>query len=76
MKKNKTEYSSPLDALIAISKRLSIFENRYQMDSEVFSEKYLKGQMDDSADIIEWANDYEHYISIRRNLEGQLRNVA
>ena len=46
------------------------------MESEDFSEKYFKGQLEDSADMVEWANDYEHFISIRQDIEGQLRNVA
>lgn len=76
MKKKRIEYSTLLDALIAISKRLSIFERQYRMDSEEFSEKYSSGRIDDSIDYIEWANDYEHYLSIRQDLEGQLRHVA
>ena len=76
MKKKRIEYDSPVDALVAISKRLNTFENLYRMESEDFSEKYSKGQLEDSADMVEWANDYEHFISIRQDIEGQLRNVA
>ena len=76
MKKKRIEYDSPVDALVAISKRLNTFENLYRMESEYFSEKYSKGQLEDSADMVEWANDYAHFISIRREIEGQLRNVA
>lgn len=36
MKKQRIEYDSPVDALVAIAKRLSIFETRYRMASEEF----------------------------------------
>ena len=40
MRKQRIEYSSPLDALIAVTKRLSIYENKYQWDSEDFFDRY------------------------------------
>ena len=36
MKRHRIEYDSPLDALVAISKRLSVYESRYHMESEHF----------------------------------------
>ena len=38
MKKKRIEYDSPIDALVAISKRLNTFENLYRMESEDFSD--------------------------------------
>ena len=76
MRKQISEYDSPVDALIAVTKRLSIFENRYGMETEDFYDKYSKGQMDDSIDFIEWSNDYQHYIAIRVDIEKQIQHVA
>ena len=76
MRKQRIEYDSPVDALVAIAKRLSIFEARYRMESEDFFDKFNKGQSEDSEDLVEWANDYRHYIAIRREIEGHLRNAA
>ena len=76
MRKQKIEYDSPVDALVAIAKRLSIYEGRYQMASEEFFDKFSKGQSEDSEDFVEWANDYQHYMAIRREIEAQLRHVA
>jgi hypothetical protein len=36
MRKQTIEYTSPLDALVAVTKRLSIYENQHNMDSEEF----------------------------------------
>ena len=76
MKKQKNLYISSVDALVAVLKRLSIFEDRYHMESEEFFDKFSKGQMEDSADFVDWSNDYQHYIAIRFEIENQIRNVA
>jgi len=47
MRKQRIEYDSSVDALVAIAKHLS-----------------------------RWANDYKHYVAIRRDIEDQLHNVA
>ena len=76
MKKQTIEYSSPVDALVAITKRLQLFENRYKLTSEEFFDNFSKGKLEDSSDFIEWSNDYQHYLAIRAEIEGQLRHVA
>ncbi|UCH97207.1 MAG: hypothetical protein JSV88_10250 [Candidatus Aminicenantes bacterium] len=70
MQKQISKYDSPLDALIAVTKRLSIFEGKYGMVSEDFFDKFNKGQMDDSIDFIEWSNDYQHYLAISQAPSG------
>ena len=76
MRKQQVTYTSPLDALIAVSKRLSLYENRKGMDSETFMDHYRKGQMPDDADFIEWANDYQHYLVLHQQVEKALRAAA
>jgi hypothetical protein len=76
MQKTRIEYDSNLDALVAISKRLSWSEKHYNMASEEFFDKFSKGLMDDAIEFTEWANDYRHYLAIYRKLEKQLRHVA
>jgi hypothetical protein len=76
MRKQKIEYDSPIDALVAIAKRLSVYETRYHMSSEEFFDRFTKGQSEDSEDFVEWANDYQHYMAIRRDIEAQLRNAV
>jgi hypothetical protein len=76
MRKQRIEYDSPVDALVSIAKCLSVYEARYQISSEEFFDKYNKGKSEDSEDFVEWANDYQHYISIRSEIEGRLQHVA
>jgi len=76
MRKQRVEYDSLLDALVTIAKRLSVFEMRHQIASEDFFDKFRKGEMEDSQDFVEWANDYQHYIALRSEMEALLRNAA
>ncbi len=76
MRKQTIQYDSPVDALIAISKRLSRYETRHSLESEEFFNRYNSGQMADETDFVEWANDYQHYLAIRRELEQRLRDAA
>ncbi|QTA90824.1 antitoxin TumA [Desulfonema magnum] len=76
MQKQRIEYDSPVDALIAITKRLTGYENKYNMDSEDFFHKYGKGLAEDTADFVNWSNDYQHYMAVRNEIERQLKNAA
>lgn len=76
MRKQRIEYDSPVDALVFVAKRLSVYEEQYGMSSEEFFDKSCRGQMEDSIDFIEWANDYRHYVAIRPELERRLRHAA
>jgi len=76
MKKQRIEYDSSIDALVAIAKHLSSYESQYKMTSEEFFNSFINGQLEDSEDYIKWANDYKHYVMLRRDIEAQLHNVA
>jgi hypothetical protein len=43
MKKQIIQYTSPIDALIAVTKRLSTYENQQQMDSEESFDQSIAG---------------------------------
>lgn len=76
MQKQITEYDSPVDAIVAVSKRLSACESQYHMTSEEFYDKFSKGQLEDSVDFVEWANDYQHYMTVKLEIERRLQHVA
>ena len=76
MRKERIEYHSPVDAIVAIDKRLNAYETRHRMSSEEFFDKYQKGAIDDSVDFVEWSNDYRHYLAIRAEIEKHLNHVA
>lgn len=76
MQKQTVEYTSPLDALVGVAKRLSLYESRQHLTSEEFFTQYSQGQLDDEALYVEWANDYRHYLALRQDLEARLTNAA
>lgn len=76
MRKQTIRYTSSLDALVAVANRLSIHESRQKMDSEEFFDRYSRGRLSDDAMFVEWANDYRHYLELRRKLAKSLPDVA
>jgi hypothetical protein len=76
MRKERISYSSPLDALVEVTRRLSIHELREHMDSVEFFHRWSQGQLTDEAEHVEWANDYRHYLVLRQDLEERLKHVA
>ena len=76
MRKIRIEYDSRVDALVAVSKRLSAYEGRYKMESEAFFDRFAKGQTEDSEEFVEWANDYQHYLALRQEVEAKVRHAG
>ncbi len=72
----RTTYKSDIDALDALLRLLAAYEQKYRMSSDEFFANYLAGRMDDSKDFVEWAGDYQHYISLKQELEQKLKTVA
>lgn len=70
MKKQVIQFDSPLDALLAITRRLSRYEIKAGMNSEDFFVRYCAGKLGDDTQYIEWANDYRHYLALRGGLRG------
>ena len=76
MHKEQIEYYSPVDALVAVAKRLNGHEARYHLVSEEFFDQFQKGFMEDLQDFVEWSNDYQHYLAIKFEIEKRLQIPA
>ncbi|HKA52591.1 MAG TPA: hypothetical protein VKJ47_02915 [Candidatus Binatia bacterium] len=68
----RTVYTSPVDALAALVRSLVEYEQRHQMTSADFYARYNRGELDDSAEFVEWAGDYQHYLQLKEELEQKL----
>ena len=68
----RTVYGSPVEAIAALIRSLVAFEQRYQMNSADFYARYRKGVGGDSANFVEWAGDYQHYLKLKEELEEKL----
>ena len=58
-------YTSPVDALTALVRSLVEYEQRHDMASADFYARYERGEFGDSAEFIEWAGDYQHYLQLK-----------
>ncbi|MDZ8184638.1 MAG: hypothetical protein RMX96_07295 [Nostoc sp. ChiSLP02] len=76
MRKQIIEYTSPLDALIALTRQLNTYEIKYQMTSEEFFAKYSQGETSDDEVFIEWAANYQHYLALHQDIKNKLTDVA
>ena len=68
----RTVYVSPVDALAALIRSLVEYERRHNMTSADFYARYERGELGDSAEFIEWAGDYYHYLQVKEELENIL----
>lgn len=76
MQKQTTIYYSRVDAIIALAKRLHLYEKRYQLSSEDFFNQFHKGQIEDEIDFVEWANDYQNLLALKAEIEERLSYAA
>jgi hypothetical protein len=70
--KQRITYDSELDALVAVAKQLSRYEDRYRISSEDFFHRFSSGQMEDTVEFVEWSNAYRHFLSLRGIIEKQV----
>jgi len=76
MRKHSVQLDSPLDALVAVTKRLSRYEVESGLSSEDFFAAYQAGEPGDDARSIDWANDYRHFLALRAELDDRLHEAA
>lgn len=70
------ENTSPVDALIATTRRLKEYEQKYGMATEEFYARFMSGELGDAQDFIGWAGMFEAFTRIKRRLEVTLMNMA
>lgn len=66
-------YDSPVEALVALVRVLTAYEQRYQMGSAQFFAQYQAGTLGDSADFVPWAGDYQQYLGLVEELKARLK---
>ena len=66
-------YDSPVDALVALVRCLTAYEHRYQLASAEFFDQYQSGKLEDTADFVEWAGDYQQYLGLLEELRARLK---
>jgi hypothetical protein len=69
--------TNPVDDLLGLASDLWEFEQKYQMSSADFYEKYQTGSLDDELQhCIEWVATYDFFVKTKRKLEAALMRAA
>ena len=68
--------SSPLDELLEMLRTLVSYEQKYQMRSEEFYERYRRGELEDKGDFIMWVGKYQVFLNFKADLERQWAKIA
>ncbi len=63
---------SIIDDLLWLLRRLVEFEQTYNLSSDVFYARFMRGEMGDDLDFIKWAGRYELYLETRQELDSKL----
>jgi len=67
--------SNPIDDLLELAVELHGYEQQYGMTSEIFFEKYQRGEMGDAMPFIKWAGRYQLYLDLKSKIEMSLERV-
>jgi len=69
--------TNPVDDLLELANDLWEFEQKYQISSADFYEKYQTGSLDDELQhCVEWVATYDFFIKTKRKLEAALMRAA
>lgn len=67
-----TVRSSPLEDVLGLLRELIAFEDEYNMGSDVFYARFMRGEMGDDLPFIMWAGQYELYLEAKQEIASQL----
>ena len=70
--KQTTVQSSLLDDVLHLLRELISFEEEYNMGSDIFYARFMRGEMGDDLPFILWAGQYEAYLEAKQELASQL----
>ena len=63
---------SATEFLAELSEDLSIFEDKFNMSSDVFYAQFMRGEMGDDMPHIRWAGRYELYLETKHEIDNQI----
>ena len=67
--------SSTMDYVFRLLRELVSFEDKYDMATDVFYARFMRGEMGDTLPFIKWAGRYELYLEARQEIDSQLAKV-
>ena len=64
--------SSPMDYIFRLLRELVSFEEKFNMASDVFYARFMRGELGDELPFIKWAGRYELYLEAKQEIDSQL----
>jgi len=68
--------SSKMDYIYRLLRELVAFEEKFNMSSDVFYARFMRGELGDDMPFIKWAGRYELYLEARQEIDRQLLTHA
>jgi hypothetical protein len=68
--------SSTMDYITRLLRELVSFEEKYQMATDVFYARFMRGEMGDALPFVKWAGRYELYLEARQEIDRRLADMA
>ena len=71
-----TAQNSTLEDILGLLRELITFEDKYNMGSDIFYARFMRGEMGDDLPFIMWAGQYESYLEAKQEIVTQLPQVT
>jgi hypothetical protein len=68
--------SSTMDYILRLLRELVSFEDKFNMASDVFYARFMRGEMGDDLPFIKWAGRYELYLEAKQEIDNQLADMS
>ncbi len=68
--------NSPLEDILGLLRQLVAFERTYNLPSDVFYARFMRGEMGDDLPFIKWAGRYELYLEAKQEMNQQLADMS
>ena len=69
------ENASLMHDLLDLMRQLIAFEQQYNMPSDLFYDRFMRGEMGDAMPIMKWAGRYELYLELKWEIEYQISTI-
>ena len=67
--------SSTLEDILGLLRELVACEDEYNMATDVFYARFMRGEMGDHLPFIVWAGQYESYLEAKQEIANQLSKL-
>jgi glycogen debranching enzyme len=70
------ENASSMDDMLDLMREMIAFERQYNMPSDEFYARFMRGEMGDARAVIQWAIRYELYLNIKEEIESHMNAIT